>query len=109
MVKHNYFYKGFVVMDPPPLCPLCNTQKMNSANTTISVCTKCNITILVGNCQSLQNYPIKTYICPPPPSMTVTKHKKIMHSAYSTISVFNYTTGLNMKTANVKKLSNKNT
>lgn len=53
-------------MDPPPLCLFCNTKKMNSANTTISVCTKCNITILHGNCQSLQNYPIKTYIGPPP-------------------------------------------
>lgn len=41
--------------------------------------------------------------------MTVTKHKKILHSAYSNISVLNYTTGLYMKTVNVKKLSNKNT
>lgn len=35
--------------------------------------------------------------------MTITKHKKIIHSAYSIISVFNYTIGLYMKTANVKK------
>lgn len=95
-------------MDPPPLCLFCNTQKMNSANTTIFVFTKCNITILSWKLSKFtklsNNGGVKHILGHPLPSMTVTKHKKIMNSAYSTISVFKYTTGLYMKTANVKKI-----
>lgn len=40
----------------------------------------------------------------PPPFYYRYETQKIMHSAYSTISVFNYTTGLYMKTANVKEI-----